>query len=101
MNTSSALSNNRILPGIQCFAWNADGTLAAVCPTSNEIWIFETAGTPDISKWTKINVMKEHFNVITSMDWHPKTNLLLSGSADRGCIVWEQSKEGNEITFSP
>ena len=77
------------MPGIQCFAWNADGSKAAVCPCNNEIWIFETASSPDISKWTKIKVLKEHFNVITSLDWHPTTNLLLSGSADRGVIVWE------------
>lgn len=89
-------SNNRIMPGIQCFAWNADGSLAAVCPTNQEIWIFETASSPDISKWTRVKVLKEHFNVITSLDWHPKTNLLLSASADRGIIVWEMGKDNTE-----
>ena len=52
-------ANNRIMPGIQCFAWNADGSLAAVCPTNQEIWIFETASSPDISKWTRVKVLKE------------------------------------------
>jgi actin related protein 2/3 complex subunit 1A/1B len=86
-------ANNRIMPGIQCFAWNADGSLVAICPTNQEIWIFETASSPDISKWTRVKVLKEHFNVITSLDWHPKTNLLLSASADRGIIVWEMGKD--------
>lgn len=89
-------ANNRILPGIQCFAWNADGSLAAVCPTNQEIWIFETASSPDISKWTRVKVLKEHFNKILSLDWHPKTNLLLSASADRGIIVWTMGSDNTE-----
>jgi len=37
------------LPGIQCLAWNGDATMVAICPLNNEIWIFETQGSPDIS----------------------------------------------------
>ena len=89
MNASAeGQSTNRILPGVQCYAWNKDGSLAAICPCNNEIWIFETAGTADISKWTKIQVLKEHFSIISSLDWHPVTNSLLSASTDRGVIVW-------------
>ena len=99
--TSNNQSTNRILPGVQCFSWNSDGSLVAVCPTSNEIWIFETAGSPDISKWTKVCVLKEHFNVISSLNWHPKTNLLLSASTDRGAIVWEQGKGDKKYEFLP
>ena len=47
-------SNNSIYPGVQSFAWNADASMVAVCPTNNEIWIFQTKGSPDISKWVKI-----------------------------------------------
>ena len=72
--------------------------MCAVCPTNNEIWIFETGGSPDISKWTKIKVLKERFSVISSLDWHPKTNLLLSASTDRGVIVWEP---GTKNEFLP
>ena len=82
-------SGNRILPGIQSFAWNADGSKIAVCPKNKEIWIFETQNSPDMSKWTKTDVLKEHYNVIMALDWHPKTNLLLSASADRGVVVWD------------
>lgn len=69
--------------------------MIAVCPLNAEIWIFTTGGSPDISKWTKIATLKEHFNVITSLEWHPKTNLLISSSADRGVIVWK--KEGQDF----
>lgn len=91
-------STNRILPGVQCFAWNKDGSMAAICPCNNEIWIFETAGTPDISKWTKIKVLKEHFNVVSSLDWHHETDQLLSSSTDRGVIIWVP---GKDQSFTP
>jgi WD40 repeat protein len=73
--------------------------MIAVCPTNNEIWIFEANNQEDISKWTKIAVLKEHFNVISSLDWHPKTNLLMSASTDRGVIVWAPGDVKGE--FSP
>tara|TARA_B110000305_G_C19001563_1_gene430726 strand:+ start:243 stop:536 length:294 start_codon:yes stop_codon:yes gene_type:complete len=96
MDSKADGKNNRIYPGIQSFAWNSDASQVAICPTTNEIWIFQTQGSPDITKWTKIAVLKEHFNVITALDWHPKTHLLLSASADRGVIVWKQ--EGQDFT---
>jgi len=82
------------MPGIQCFAWNGNGSRIALCPTNNEIWIFDSANSPDITKWKQIACLKEHFNIISALDWHPQTNLLLSCSVDRGTIVWEQNAEG-------
>lgn len=87
---SKGTPTNRIYPGVQTFAWNHDASMIAVCPTNNEIWVFQSQGSPDISKWTKIQTLKEHFNVITSLAWHPITHLLISVSADRGVIVWKQ-----------
>lgn len=31
------------------------------------------------------------------MDWHPKTNLLLSCSSDRGIIVWQTEPKSNKL----
>ena len=30
----------------------------------------------------------QHLNNISALDWHPKTDLLLSASTDRGVLVW-------------
>jgi WD40 repeat protein len=43
-----------------------------------------------------VKVLKEHFNVVSSLDWHPKTNLLLSASVDRGIIVWQMGQDNTE-----
>ena len=40
-------------------------------------------------------MLKEHFSLVQSLDWHPKTNLLLSASTDRAVIVWNQTEQGN------
>ena len=98
---SAAAPTNRLLPGIQCFAWNGDCSRVAVCPTTNEIWIFETNGQPDVSKWTRTAVLKEHFNVISALDWHPKTNLLLSAGTDRALIVWQPGTGAEAGNFVP
>jgi hypothetical protein len=50
---------NRILPGIQSYAWNGDCSKVAVCPLTREILILETNMSPDISKWRLIQVLKE------------------------------------------
>ena len=93
MNSKDSVEK-RIMPGIHCFAWRADGQQVAICPLNNEIWIFETGGSPDISKWKQIHTLKEHYNRVMSLDWHPTTNLLLSASADRGIIVWQPTATG-------
>jgi len=45
---------------------------------------------PNITEWKLKQVLKEHFSLVTALDWHPKTNLLLSCSSDRGIIVWKE-----------
>lgn len=47
---------------------------------------------PNISEWKLKQILKEHFSLVTALDWHPKTNLLLSCSSDRGIIVWKEDK---------
>jgi actin related protein 2/3 complex subunit 1A/1B len=34
---------------------------------------------------------------VSSLDWHPKTNRLLSASYDRSCIVWEQNEKAKFV----
>lgn len=54
-----ASSNNRVSMALSCFAWNKDSSKLAVCPNSNEIWIYRTNKTQDTNKWEIIQVLKE------------------------------------------
>lgn len=55
----AAAIQNRILPGIQSFAWSPDRSMVAVCPHSAEILIFATNMKPDIKDWRLTEVLKE------------------------------------------
>ena len=39
-------------------------------------------------------------NPVSSLDWSPKTNLLLSASTDRGVIVWNDTAKGMKPQLS-
>ena len=54
-----------------------------------------------VKKWQKVAVLKEHFDTVTALDWHPKTNNLLSTSIDRGVIVWKQGEGDKKYEWSP
>eukprot|EP01133_Synstelium_polycarpum_P002903 gene2903-3335_t len=69
---------------ITAHAWNADRSRVALCPNNNEIHIFAKQGTA----WVVEHVLAEHDQVVTSIDWAPKTNRILSSSQDRNAYVW-------------
>jgi WD40 repeat protein len=69
-------------------------TKVALCPNTNEIWIYNTNNAPnDTTKWQRIQVLREHLNPVAALDWNEKTGLLLSASTDRGVIVWEEAAD--------
>lgn len=41
-----------------------------------------------------MQVLKEHYSIVSSLEWHAETNQLLSCSTDRGIIVWNYNPEG-------
>lgn len=91
-------SANRLLPGILTFSWTKDMSRIALCPTTSEIWIFDTGKEDDISKWTRTHVLTEHYNEVTSLQWNPTDqNKLMSASADRGCIIWQYDTQSKEF----
>jgi len=72
-------------PGaITCHAWNADHTKLALCPNNNEIHIYGKQG----AEWTREEVLTEHDQVVTGIDWGHKTNRIVSCSHDRNAYVW-------------
>ncbi|KAF1315702.1 hypothetical protein FI667_g15867, partial [Globisporangium splendens] len=101
--------------GISCHAWNKDRSKVAICPNSNEIWIYSGCQQPDVTKWRKEAVLTEvhtqcalvfspyvmrdtdafvcmrrqHDMLVCGLDWSPVTDLLVSCSHDRGAFVWK------------
>jgi actin related protein 2/3 complex subunit 1A/1B len=74
----------RLAPCITCHAWNADGTKVALCPNNNEIHIYAKNGP----NFTLEHKLTEHDQVVTGIDWAPKSNRIVSCSQDRNAYVW-------------
>jgi len=75
----------RLANSITCHCWNADRTKVALSPNSNEIHIYAKKG----NDYVREHILKEHDQLVTSLDWGAKTNRLVSASQDRNAYVWE------------
>lgn len=71
--------------GITCHAWSPDLSMIAICPNNNEIHIYGKCETPN---WEKLHVLAEHDMLVSSIDWCPVHNKIVSCSHDRNAFVW-------------
>lgn len=85
-------------------AWNADRSLVALSPNTNEVWIYGAKGE-DASKWEKKWTLDEHAGQVSGIDWCPTTNLIVTCGHDRNAYVWkvssthrQQQTEDNDST---
>lgn len=79
------LVTNPVLP-ITCHAWNHDRSQLAISPDNDEVHVlhFDKA----TGNYEKKFVLKEHTQTVTSIDWAPKTNRIVSCGQDRNAYVW-------------
>jgi len=73
-----------------CHAWNGERSKIAFCPNSNEIQIWGKEG----GAWEPVDTLTEHDQTVTSIDWAPKTNRIVSCSQDRNAYVWTEVDGG-------
>jgi len=85
----------RLATCITCHAWNGDRTKVALCPNNNSIHIYAKSG----NGFTLEHTLTEHDQVVTGIDWAPKTNRLVSSSQDRNAYVWTFGNEGWKPTL--
>ncbi|KAG0556798.1 hypothetical protein M758_11G077200 [Ceratodon purpureus] len=78
---------------ITCHAWNADMSMVAVCPNNNEVHIYKVSESPD-TPWERVYVLEKHEQLVSGIDWAPKSNKIVTCSHDRNSYVW--SLEGEE-----
>ncbi|GJJ72864.1 actin related protein 2/3 complex, subunit 1A/1B [Entomortierella parvispora] len=69
---------------ISCHAFNQDRSELAVCFNSNVVSIFRQSG----GSWTLSSTLAEHDKPVTSIDWAPKSNRIVTCSQDRNAYVW-------------
>eukprot|EP00961_Rhodomonas_salina_P288844 3903320-Rhodomonas_salina.1 len=70
---------------ISCFAVNKDGSMVAFSPNNNEVHLAEFKD----GAFNVVHVLAEHDQRVTSIDWAPNTNRILTCSEDRNAYVWD------------
>ena len=80
--------------GISCVAFNGDGSMVALCPNNETVLIYRTNGSLESGKWAAKPdfVLNEHTELVSSIDWSPSSNFLLTCSHDRNAYVWSFSE---------
>ncbi|XP_070580248.1 actin-related protein 2/3 complex subunit 1A-B-like [Ptychodera flava] len=78
------------LEPISCHSFNGDKTQLALSPNNHEVHIYKKVG----NKWEKCHVLDEHSQRVTSIDWAPKSNRIVTCGTDRNAYVWVM--QGNE-----
>lgn len=58
----------------------------ALSPNNHEVEIYRLQG----GKWMKINSLEEHVQRVTSIDWAPNSNRIVTCGADRNAYVWTE-----------
>ncbi|KAI6032601.1 WD40-repeat-containing domain protein [Pisolithus orientalis] len=76
---------------ITCHTFNADRSQLALSLNDNNINIYTKQG----KEWQVTETLSEHDKVITSVDWAPRTNCIVTASQDRNAYVWSQSLDPN------
>lgn len=74
---------------ISAHSFSADRTEVCLSLNSNEAQILRRQG----SEWKTIETLAEHDKVITSIDWAPNSNRIVTASQDRNAYVWTQSPD--------
>ncbi|KAF8584077.1 actin-like protein ARPC3 [Ramaria rubella] len=74
---------------LTCHAFSADRRNVAVSSNTNDAQIYSRVG----SDWKLNETLSEHDKLITSIDWAPNSNRIVTASQDRNAYVWQQTPD--------
>ncbi|PFH54242.1 hypothetical protein AMATHDRAFT_135425 [Amanita thiersii Skay4041] len=74
---------------VTAHAFSPDRTQLAASLNSNGVQIFSRSG----ADWIPSETLSEHDKLITSIDWAPNTNRIVTASQDRNAYVWQETPD--------
>jgi len=74
---------------ITAHAFNQDRSQVAVSLNSTDVQIFSKVK----NDWKATETLSEHDKLITSIDWAPNSNRIVTASQDRNAYVWSQTPD--------
>jgi actin related protein 2/3 complex, subunit 1A/1B len=83
--------------GIVSLSFSADKKRAAFSPNNHLVYIAE-CGTnfTDCTTWKIVSTLERHDHPVTSVDWSPVNNNILTCSQDRTAYVWTEDASAKE-----
>lgn len=88
-NTKEEPSSQLCAGPVTCYAQRGSDRLA-FSPNNNLVHIYRH----DNSSWIEESVLSQHDLRVTSIDWAPRTNRIVTCSADRNAYVWINDPDG-------
>jgi len=76
---------------ITCHSWSGDRGRVALSQNSKEVDLYQSTAT---GGWEKEAKLDQHDLRVTGIDWAPKTNRIVTCSADRNAYVWVKGADG-------
>ncbi|XP_065283197.2 actin-related protein 2/3 complex subunit 1A-A isoform X2 [Dermacentor albipictus] len=75
---------------ITCHAWNKDHTEVALCPNNADVQLYKREAG---GGWSRGQTLSRHDLRVTSIDWAPRSNRIVTCAADRNAYVWTLGSE--------
>ena len=77
---------------ISTHCWSGDGNYMAISMNNKEVQVMKRGYGP--GKWDTSATLDQHDLLVTGIDWAPKTNRIVTCSADRNAYVWNLEADG-------
>ena len=77
---------------IQSHAWSADRSMLAVAHGGKEAHVYTR--NQEEARWQEVGKLDQHDLTITSIDWAPNSNMIVTCSQDRNAYVWVPLENG-------
>jgi len=90
--TSKIISTFGGVEPISTHAWSSDGKNLAISHNNQQVKLYKESSKP--GKWEATATLDQHDLRVTGIDWAPKTNRIVTCSADRNAYVWNLQPDG-------
>ena len=89
--SAKTISSFGVVP-ISTHCWSGDGNELAISLNNKEVQVMKRGYGP--GKWDSSATLDQHDLLVTGIDWAPKTNRIVTCSADRNAYVWNLEADG-------
>ena len=85
---AEAVYNLGLSGPLNCHAWSGDSSLLAVSHGESQATVLARRG----EGWERVAELDQHDLMVTSIDWAPVSNMIVTCSQDRNAYVWVEER---------